>query len=83
MLTRVTMTPPWTNTDTQVLTITLRPLLLGATGFIVVRTDSLRTQRRNITGALLAAQPSNETQDIIAVEHQRLSLCDTYLIKCY
>lgn len=33
--------------------------------------------------ALLTAQLSNETEDIIAVKHQRLCLCDTYLIKSY
>lgn len=33
--------------------------------------------------ALLTAQLSNETEHIIAPQHQRFCLCDTYLIKSY
>lgn len=67
---------------TQIHTIILHSLLLRATGLIVVCRNSLREEEKHYW-ALLKAQLSNETEHIIAMEHQRLRLYDTYSIKSY
>lgn len=59
--------------------------------FIAVKSNRLHCSLQQLSvdteekhyWALLTAQLSNETEHIIAVEHQRLCVYDTYLIKSY
>lgn len=44
---------------------------------------SADTAGETLLGLLLIARLSNGTERINAAEHQRLRLCDTYLIKSY